>query len=198
MSKRKRGSTTSKDTETTKERGPQKQFQVKGARTIRSEIWRGAKNILGSRRFWVVFMLTIGSSLYFLRPRISIYPGESLNWHNPFSTPFIIKNDGYLPVLDLHYSLKYEDIELKSGSTLHKNTPALIGRITELKGDRSHPIFLGRSIEIPPDQVKAVIIFFTLSYRPFLIPYTFTEDTRFKTEMKTTGEYVWFKYHGNQ
>ena len=143
-------------------------------------------------------MLTIGSSLYFLWPRISIYPGESLNRYNPFATPFIIKNDGYLPVLDLHYSLKYEDIELKSGSTLHENASALIARITELKGDRSHAIFLGRSTKIPPDQVKAAIIFFTLSYRPFLVPYTFTEGIRFKTEMKATGEYVWFKYHGNQ
>ena len=180
------------------ERRPQEQFQVKRPNPILSDIRRGSRNILRSPRFWICFLLTVGISGFFFWPRISIHPGESFDRYNPFETSFIIKNDGYLPVLDLHYSVKYEDIELKSGPIFRNSSFDLIAKITELKADRSHVISPIRSLRIPVDQVKAATIFFTLSYRTLLIPYRFTEDIRFKTGVKANGECFWFRYYGSQ
>jgi hypothetical protein len=41
--------------------------------------------------------------------------------------------------------------------------------------------------------VKSADINLNLTYKPYLIPYTFSEKRRFITEVNKKGEYVWLE-----
>ena len=56
-------------------------------------------------------LVGIAGFLFLVYPRISVSPGTSLDLNNPFQTPFILKNDGYLSIFDINYSLGIENVE---------------------------------------------------------------------------------------
>jgi len=163
------------------------------------------KRVSTSLLFWLIFSITVGSFLFLAYPRVSVYPGKTLNPDDPFQIPFILKNDGYLPINDIHYSLSLENIEFRQGNTL----PRAYSRINETQIPRlvtsgSSTISLKPFIDLlrqsfgiflPPKAVTSAEIYIDLSYRSYLIPHNFTNRIGFKAGISSTGNYVWSEYH---
>jgi hypothetical protein len=164
---------------------------------------RMAKKVFTSLLFWLIFSITVGSFLFLDYPRVSVHPGSILNPNDPFQTPFILKNHGYLPIDDIHHSLSLEKVEV--GQTLrHVYAGINETHIPRLAPNRSSTISLTPFVDLlkqtvgillPPKSVTSAEIYIDLSYRSFLIPYTFTDRIRFKADISSTGEYVWSEYH---
>jgi hypothetical protein len=146
---------------------------------------------------WLLFSLFAGlvGFLFLVWPRISIYSGESLDPYRPFETPFIIKNDGNLPLLDINYVVtidKMEDIRHNQFSNV--SAGGFTDRIPKLNANKSSAIFVNRVVNAPPNYIKYAEVYIEVTYKSYMFPYTFRENIRFKTEMKSTGEYIWLEY----
>ena len=50
-------------------------------------------------------LISFGIYLFLVYPRISVYPGATIDRYNPFRTPFLVENVGYMSVFDVSYSL---------------------------------------------------------------------------------------------
>lgn len=145
--------------------------------------------------FWLLALITVVSFLFLVYPRLSIEPGESLDPYKPFETPFVIKNDGYWPLVNIDYDLNIDKMEDYNHNRIINATIAGISdKIKKLRANESSTIFIRRAVSVPPGFIKYAEIYITTTYRPFLIPFTFTENRRFKTDRKADGQYVWFKY----
>ena len=159
--------------------------------------------VFTSLLFWLIFLITVCSFLFLAYPRVSVYPGKTLNPNDPFQTPFILKNDGYLPINEIHYSLSLENVGFGQGNTLPRAYSGINETlIPSLAPNRSSTVSLEPFIDLlkqsfgivlPPRSVTSAQIYIDLSYRPYLIPYNFTDRIRFKTGIGGTGEYVWLK-----
>jgi hypothetical protein len=147
----------------------------------------------------LVFLITVASFIFLIYPRIYVYPGTSLDLSNPFKTPFIIKNDGYLPIQNIHYELNVVKVTTNVGFLSRNNVLKFADTIYNLNPNRSSPIFIsigarfGENIYITYADIHIV-----LTYTPFWVPYTITDNIRFKTMRKSNGEYVWLEYHIEQ
>lgn len=110
----------------------------------------------------------------------------------------MIKNDGYLPMFNVKYSLTAEKMEVAGGTTFTNCGGSTGNTIEKLSINNSSTLFVDRIFSMPPNSVKSAIVFISVTYRPFLVPFTFTENIRFKTEINTKNEYVWFEYYDKQ
>ena len=156
---------------------------------------RVAKNLFSSVLFWVLSLISIVSFLFLVYPRISIEPGESLDPYKPFETSFIIKNDGYWPLINIDYNLNIDNMEDYNRNRFTNVTiMGMSDKIAKLKANESSTIFIRRAVSAPPGFIKYAEVYIRTTYRPYLIPVTFTENRRFKTDRKSDGQYVWFKY----
>jgi hypothetical protein len=165
---------------------------------------RLVKKVFASLLFWLIFFITVGSFSFLDYPRVSVHPSSILNPNDPFQTPFILKNDGYLPIHDIHHSISLESVEV--GQTLRRVYSGVDEtHIPRLAPSRSSTISLKPFIDLlkqtvgislPPKSVTSAEIYIDVSYRPYLTPYTFTDRIRFKADISSTGEYVWSEYHG--
>jgi hypothetical protein len=99
----------------------------------------------------VAFVIAVLSFLFVVYPRISILPGESLNPFRPFKTPFIIKNDGYLPLLDVDYSVKAETIKDANGNGfINVPTIGLSAKIPKLRSNTRSTVFIDQIFDMLP------------------------------------------------
>ena len=154
-----------------------------------------AKRLFSSVLFWALTSISIASFLFLVYPRISIEPGESLDPYKPFETPFIVKNDGYWPLIEIDYNLNIDKMEDYNHNRLINVTIAGISdKIKKLRANESSTIFVKRAVSMPPGFIKYADVYISTTYRPYLIPFTFSENRRFKTDRKSDGQYVWFKY----
>lgn len=131
--------------------------------------------------------------LFFVYPRLSIEPGESLDLHKPFETPFIIKNGGYWPLVDVNYEMTIDKMEdINQHRFINTGSGGIARTIPQLRPNEGSTIFINIAVSTPSDSIKYVELHINVTYKPYLIPFTFTENKRFKTNRKSNGEYVWF------
>jgi hypothetical protein len=134
--------------------------------------------------------------LFFVYPRLSVEPGESLDLYKPFETPFIVKNDGYWSLVDIDYNVTIKRVEdFNHNCFINCRVFGIAQKIPKLRVNDSSTIYINRVVGAPPNSIKYAEIYINITYKPFLIPYTFMEKRRFKTERKNTGEYIWFKFY---
>ena len=191
MSKRKKTSNLSKATIKAKQKERQQEDQLTKIREDQKK-WRVPLMMLGL----ISSLVGIFGFLFLVYPRISLYPGESLNSHDPFQTPFILKNDGYLPIYDVDYSLNVEKMEDINHNTFANVTIMGVSNmrnIPKLNPNKTSALFINRTIKEPDNFIKFSEVHISVKYRPFLVPFSFTENIRFKTEIKSNGEYIWLE-----
>ena len=164
------------------------------------------KKIFSSFLFWLTFSLAVGSLLFLEYPRVSVHPDNILNSGEPFQIPFVLKNDGYLSIRDIDYSLSLENIEFGQANTLqHAYSGINETHISGLAPGKSSTISLAPFIDLlkqsfgivlPPRAVTSAELAIELSYRSYLMPYTFKDRVRFTTHISSTGEHAWSEYRG--
>lgn len=132
-------------------------------------------------------------------PRISVETGEALDPRNPFSIPFIVKNDGYLLCYSVHHSLNIKNIELKNQIIFKGGgVEGLDEDIPKLCPNNSSAISIQRMFGMPSDFVEKAEIYIDLSYKTRWIPHTFKDSYRFKMARKSNGDYVWQKKYDDK
>ena len=156
----------------------------------------------------ILFFVSIAGFLFAVYPRISVYPGESLDPHSPLSTPFIIKNDGYLSLRDIHYSLTPKNVKILSPAgdccvtlTSESDKVRFVNpfsfKIPELEPNNTTAIFLEQNIttvlNISKDIVRSADININVTFKTSFVPYTFSKKYKFVTNEKKTGEYIWLE-----
>jgi hypothetical protein len=166
------------------------------------------KKVFSSLLFWLIFFISVGSFLFLGYPRVSVHPASMLNSDEPFQIPFVIKNDGYLPLREVQYSLSLENIEFGHGNTLPRAYSGVNEtHLTGLAPKGSSTISLAPFIDLlkqsfgivlPPKSVTSAELAIDLSYQPYLMPFSLTERIRFKTTISSTGGYVWSEYRGQK
>lgn len=181
---------------------------MSGEATKKQSLALTVKKLLASLLFWLLFSAAVAGFLFLAYPRAAVYPDKTVHPGDPFQTLLIIKNDGYLPIREIHYSLSLENIEFGKGNTLPQAYSGVDETlITGLAAGRSSTIPLKSFIDLlkqsfgiilPPKAVTSAAICIDLSYRSYLIPYTFTKRVRFKADMGSSGSYTWHEYHRNQ
>jgi hypothetical protein len=152
-----------------------------------------AKKLFSSILFWLLTCISIIGFIFLVYPRISVYPGESLNHSNPFETPFIIKNDGYLPINNILYHLNVTDSKIGNLTLRGELIKGEIQKIHKLSANSTSTVIIRNVISMPPNIVRAAEIRISLEYKPFILPLQFgPKDFCFNNEIKSNGEYVWF------
>jgi hypothetical protein len=92
----------------------------------------------------ISFLIGLAGFVALVYPRVSITPGVSLDLHNPYKTPFIIKNDGYLPLYDIKYDLIADKMELIPGTTFTDCGGSTGNRIGKLNANKTSALFVDR------------------------------------------------------
>ena len=151
--------------------------------------------LVNSLYFWLVILITLVggyvSSQYF-SPRVSIYPGVSLDPYKPFSTPFIVANYGNLTIKDFHYSLTAQNMELHGGG-IFKNSGGDMGdTIKAIKPERKSIVDVSRIFALPSFSIKSATIFIKFSYKPYHCFYTKKDSVSFKLyQSRLDKKYYW-------
>lgn len=174
---------------------PQKQHTEKSKK---NSVLEFSMRIGSSILFWVLTVITIISFVFLVYPRLSVYPGDSLNPINPLDTPFILKNDGYWPLVNVAYGLSIGKATIEIGQLKINMTDSTFRRrddiIPELGANRSSVIPFIKLSNVPGKLTSPSEIHISLKYRIFLVPYSFQQFFSFKTDRKTNGEYIWLPY----
>lgn len=143
------------------------------------------------------YLLAVASflvSLIVFWPRISVETSDPLDPRNPFSIPFMVKNDGYLLSYSVHHSLSIKNIELKNKISINGGGMSGFDEdIPKLCPNNSSAISIQRTIGVPSDFVESAEIYIDLSYKTQWIPLIFKDSYRFKLARKSNGDYVWQK-----
>jgi hypothetical protein len=163
----------------------QRQFQIKSLWQAISKGYRGL--VVTS-----VFLSLFGFA-FLVYPRLSIGPGATIMKSNPFYTPFILKNDGYLPVSDLQFVCFMKSATLAGsakpnitniGIQLAKTEVAKLGANKSASIDFAR--IFNKEASFSSAQIDVVV-----TYRPFLIPFKRSEIQTFKTKENYNGELIW-------
>jgi len=163
-----------------------------------------ARRLFSNLFFWLICAVTVAGFLFFAYPRISVHPGQTKSPGDPFQADFVLKNDGYLPLDEITYSLTLEYIAFGKGNTLPRAYTGINEtRIEGLAARLSSPISLNPfvsllkqsfGIVLPPKAVTSAEMYVDVSYRSYLIPYNFKKRVHFKTALSSTGTYTWLEY----
>lgn len=148
----------------------------------------------------VTFLITL-TGIFVVWPRLSVYPGEALDPFQPFETPFIIKNDGYLPLFDIDYSIRAEKVkDMNNNSIINSTFTGLSIKIPKISANTSSAISIPihQIVVFPAKNITYVELYFYITYKLSIIPITFKEARRFKTDRKSDGSFVWNEYYSKE
>ena len=133
-------------------------------------------------------------SLIIFFPRISVYPGQPLDTKNPFNNPFIVKNDGYLPLRKIEYSVGLDFVETKRKVNIKDIEVTGPHEIFHLGGNDQFTIMIDDyNYTIPPaGEVDKARILINLKYQPWFVPIKFKKHLNFETKTSTNEEKYWY------
>jgi hypothetical protein len=111
----------------------------------------------------IIGIISIVISLIIFWPRITIDTGEPLDPREPFSTPFVIKNEGYILSYSIFHSLSCKRIELKN-KIVHNygQVHEIDDNIPRLRPNESTTISIQHTFRQPPDYVVSAEIYIDL------------------------------------
>jgi hypothetical protein len=172
-------------------RKKQQEFQV----TPEKRFWQ---YLSPTNKFWVGFglFLALIAAYYELKPRISVTPSRLMESNNPFSAPFIIKNEGHLPIHSVTFriaSLLMQPIE--GGKVIIPNNTYAYKEyflIPILESGESVTTGLPDyySVFILKTKISYVDIDFVVIYRPDYWPLTVEKHFRFGLS-KNPDSWMW-------
>ena len=129
--------------------------------------------------------------------RISVSPAITLDPKDPFSTPFILSNDGALPVYSIQIGCWYDHIRWASGFDFSMTNGELRDESAFLKSlgpgrrttiEFSHAFTWDKSIPIISADVTIAV-----HYRPMFLPWEKAATYHFQIKKTSSGELLWFE-----
>ena len=131
-------------------------------------------------------------------PRLSVYNASALNPSDPFSTPFILSNDGMLDIYSIEYSCAGNFIETESHNIVSdvEATHWTPGRQILSPAEKdSFPCGLKGAVEalgvFPMVSIKTADITLNISFRPRFIVWKQTKSFRFITARTSDNQLQW-------
>jgi len=158
-----------------------------------------AKHVLFSWFFWrlVVVLgtiLTVFWGIYSFRPKVSLFPGVSLDPQNAMRGPFILKNESFLAIHNIR--IAYEDVDLldaSSNSTFHIGSINNLGyKIKRLASGKSSFVDVERLIKTYKPTFDEASLTIRVSYRPSFIFWSLSSTFSFETKKSSSGEINWY------
>ena len=139
-------------------------------------------------------------SLVVFWPRLSVDRDEILDPRKPFSSTFLVKNDGYGFCYPVHYSVTYNKIVTLGGGQIKNIGIDGFGEdIPKLCPNKSSTISIERFLVVPPNSIKSADMNIDIQYKPSWMPSFFNrffqDSFKFKVARKENGDYVWQKYY---
>ncbi|MGP8268810.1 MAG: hypothetical protein ACLQLH_01980 [Terracidiphilus sp.] len=130
-------------------------------------------------------------------PRLSVTNGSAIDLNDPFSTPFRIVNEGYVPLFSVKFFMR--DITVKGQD----------GGITRIMGeayaDDWHTavfrptdgidLYAGRVIK--SDSLTFVELTIVTQYRPFALPIEWERVFQFRTQIGPDNKLHWMRQLAN-
>lgn len=152
------------------------------------------KRILSSRKS-IAAMIGFVATLYVFAPKVSLYPGHSLDPYNPFKTVFVIDNKSIYNVNDIEFLVKYKKVQLLSGWRL-ENLKFLqcIRDVEKINPQKKTYIKIDSLTLVSSRDIKNAFIRIHLQYQLPLINYTVKDRFQYKVERNIYGQYRWFEY----
>jgi hypothetical protein len=155
-------------------------------------VWKAISKGYRGLGVFSVFLSLLGFA-FLIYPRLSVSPGATIMKTNPFYTPFILKNDGYLPVSDIQFLCLMKSATLSgSPNPNFKNIGVQLAKteVVKLGDNKSSSIDFARifnkEASFSSAQIDVVV-----TYQPFLIPFKRREIQTFKTKENYNGELIW-------
>ncbi len=150
-----------------------------------------------AHRIWEIFVavgVVLGYLSYF-QPRLSVTPQQALDPSKPFSVPFIIANNGYLPFRDVEFLCGIREVKGTENRTLGKFALRFPhNRLSVLEPGKPATIscdfFAAKGFEFFP--VISADIAIIVQFRPQLLPWSKRESFRFITTEAADNKLLWF------
>ena len=138
-------------------------------------------------------LLAISGTYYTLNPKLTITATGALDPLNPYSTPFVIKNESVLPLYDIDPEWHYRTMSSENNSGL--NNSKFINNIVPvptLSPGESTSIFMPTFIHFggKAGRVKYIDVSVTVKFRPF-IPVPMSKGFRFVTVRTSDKAFHW-------
>lgn len=157
--------------------------------------WRPVRTIFSYKGAGIGLLSAILGIYVFFAPRLSVDTVDAIDPKDIFSTPFIIKNDGFLPTTNVRVDCLYHKMIDQNNSTWINN---------KYQGRDSRDIGANRSIGakcslgqgIAP--LKEADMSITLSYQLWPISWTKTETWPYKVIRGPDGKLNWIPVGGRK
>jgi hypothetical protein len=130
----------------------------------------------------VIAVLGFAITLLTLFPRITVSNDAAIDPTDPFSTPFVVSNDGYLPLLSVRCWFYIKAVHLTHGSRIFESRVTTDEWTTRrLLPTEKLSVYGGKAVRAP-GQLLDGDISIIVEYRPFLWPFTMRQiSSRFRT-----------------
>lgn len=151
--------------------------------------------------------LGIATGYLSLLPRITITQNQALDTSDPFSTPFVVSNDGPLGINDVKFVCWLQHVTLANNGDIGgfgTSSPALdipdgmeVGEKTTLPCVFSN-LFVSKDGTSAGNLVTYADIVIKASFRPDFALWHLHRNTRFKTVKGSDGRLYWYPYAYNR
>jgi hypothetical protein len=142
--------------------------------------------------------LTLYVTVAYFFPRVTIYSAEPLNPASALETPFVISNDGTMPIFEVRYAYSILLLKTDDGLTINGDKK-FRGRLKDSAKsisvmwptDKYTVIFPLRSFRISPVSFADMAV--VVQYRPLpLVPFVRERAFRFITAKTKDGQLNWY------
>jgi hypothetical protein len=139
-------------------------------------------------------LLAIASGILALLPRPSVTASEFIKANEPFSTPFVISNESYLPIHDVNYKCAIRHYRASDGGNIIAYEGGIVPSgfvLPEMSPGESTTV----SCPFPFKGWEPVVsagFDFVLEYRPDFLPWAQEKRFRFETGWDKDGSLKWY------
>jgi hypothetical protein len=154
-----------------------------------SFVWEKVKKI------WIFFVVlaTLIGIIGFIQfePKIDVSTVEPFEPNNPFSTPFIITNQGLLSVSQIESGCDVIKIQASHNSSMSDNKIIGMPIIPLLKSGGKETTFCPEVAAFSPDMYEKAELEIKINFRAWWYPINQLRNFRFIGTKNTKGEFKW-------
>ena len=140
----------------------------------------------------IIILLAAGSEIYYSTWRMSVTPGETLKASDPFTTIFVLHNEGQFSMYDIEFGCLVHDVLYPNQkgipvSQVSAHMPSKSFNVPQLEanGRTSTPCWMPALLTAP----ESVDISILVSYRPGFSPFRRRNAFRFIARPNDKGGY---------